>query len=361
MSLRTLALLVVTACPLVLGLSGCGRASKPSSPDLPTITVNLPKRGIKVGQQFPITVSLPKNDKVRQVHMDASDPFTYEPADFELQPGQQQVVHAALQQHLDSGLAEINISAEGYEPYLYVVDTGFSGKLKVQVPSELKSRGRYPVSVQVLDDKEQPQRLDSAASLHVSAINGVFITDTVSESIDVNLAAGSSSTQPWTVKPTSIAGEPMVLVMQLRPYNSDVSIAEQRADFPVLPAWWYTLGLAMLGGCVPPIYRFAAALADGGGMSRVICYRGGAKLLTGAVAGVVAFLFAAWDIIGVKLDQSSSRTFLILGFLFAYVGVDVLLKRVLGQTGSKDESSDDDDHQPEAKPEPPAAQAANAG
>lgn len=42
------------------------------------------------------------------------------------------------------------------------------------------------------------------------------------------------------------------------------------------------------------------------------------------------------DVIGAKLDTSSPRSFWILGFLFAYVGLDVLMKRF---TAAKQEAT----------------------
>jgi len=61
--------------------------------------------------------------------------------------------------------------------------------------------------------------------------------------------------------------------------------------------------------------------------SKSFFIRASCKLFAGAIAGAAAYLLADLDVIGVKLDTSSPRTFCILSFLFAYIGLDVLMNR----------------------------------
>ena len=296
------------------------------------------------------------DDEEHTVYMDPSDSFDYTPVSFKLRPGERQVVTANFRK-TDSGLASINITSEGYRDYHYNLDGGFTGKLKALTPQVMEARHDYPVTITVVNSQDAAMHLDADAEIHVQAVNGVFNVQengnwVTQSKISMGVFAGSSSTQAFSVRPTSITGAPVVLTAQLTPWRNDVVSSEQRLELAVLPAWWYTLMLAILGGCVPPIYRFLTAISDSGTCDRITCYRGAVKLLTGAVSGVVAFLFAAWDIIGVKLDMSSARTFLILGFLFSYVGVDVLIKRVLGQVEPKEDRKDQ---------EPPKSKSAEAG
>lgn|SRR5947209_5091037 len=335
----------------------------------PGIGVDLPLRGIVAGQPFKISVWLDAADdgKTHAVYMDPSDSFEYTPAEFALSAGKRQTVIAKLKKN-ESGLAQINITSDGFHDFSFNVDAGFTGKLKAVTAQNMESLKTYPVTFSVVNGQDAPVHLDANALIRVRAVNGLLQgapDQPWVPALKIPVLAGSTSSQAFLVKPSAITGEPVVLTASMYPWQNDVVISDQRLELAVMPAWWYTLALAILGGCIPPIYRFLTAWADTEpsetGRKKIPWARGMVKLITGAVAGVVAYLFAAWDIIGVKLDMSSSRTFLILGFLFSYIGVDVLMKRVLGQTqGAKDQDSDDD-HQPEAPPERPAAHAAKAG
>jgi len=46
------------------------------------------------------------------------------------------------------------------------------------------------------------------------------------------------------------------------------------------------------------------------------------------LAGGLAFVLSDLNLIGIKIDTSSLRGFVILGFLFSYVGIDLILKTV---------------------------------
>ena len=92
----------------------------------------------------------------------------------------------------------------------------------------------------------------------------------------------------------------------------------------VKPAWWLVLGLAMLGGIISTVYRISQALASDT-PAKVLFRQSIFKIITGALSGAAAYLLADLDVIGVKLDTTSPRTFCILGFLFAYVGMDFFL------------------------------------
>jgi hypothetical protein len=50
--------------------------------------------------------------------------------------------------------------------------------------------------------------------------------------------------------------------------------------------------------------------------------------MPGALAGAIAYLLANYEVLGFKADTTQLRGFLILGFLFAYVGIDTILKIV---------------------------------
>ncbi len=56
------------------------------------------------------------------------------------------------------------------------------------------------------------------------------------------------------------------------------------------------------------------------------------KLWATLAAGVIAWLFTGFDLLGLKLDTNSLRTYAITGFLFCFLGVDVLLTKRFPRT-----------------------------
>jgi len=52
-------------------------------------------------------------------------------------------------------------------------------------------------------------------------------------------------------------------------------------------------------------------------------------IASGSVAGALAYFLSNFDVLGIAVDTSSLRGFVILGFLFSYVGVDLILKTLV--------------------------------
>ncbi len=60
-------------------------------------------------------------------------------------------------------------------------------------------------------------------------------------------------------------------------------------------------------------------------------------LTTSLFAGGIAWAFAGFDVLSLKLDPNVLQTYLILGFLFSYIGIDVIVgKGFPGLTRTRD-------------------------
>jgi len=114
---------------------------------------------------------------------------------------------------------------------------------------------------------------------------------------------------------------------------------------------WVAVTVGVLGGIVASVYRITVALSNNapekGFVTRCIF-----RVTGGALAGAGAYLLADLDVIGVKLDTSSPRTFCILGFLVAYIGLDVIMGKFSSsrQEGGKPKEIVTETHEPQAAP-----------
>ena len=82
----------------------------------------------------------------------------------------------------------------------------------------------------------------------------------------------------------------------------------------------------MLGGLLHTLYTFVFD------SERSYLRRGrlvASRVATGVLAGLLAYLLAAWNVLGIQVDTTSLRAYAIMGFLFSYVGVDALVKKIL--------------------------------
>jgi len=73
------------------------------------------------------------------------------------------------------------------------------------------------------------------------------------------------------------------------------------------------------------------------------------RILPGALAGALAYFLVNMNILGIKIDTTALQGFLVLGFLFAYVGIDTILKLVTRKDG---DSKQKDDAMPAPGPAP---------
>jgi hypothetical protein len=94
-------------------------------------------------------------------------------------------------------------------------------------------------------------------------------------------------------------------------------VTQANFSLQVVPVWWLPIALAMSGSLLYWIYSFAR--------KPVVSSAIFPEIIAGIFGGLIAYLFAGYDLLGLKLDPNVLKTYPLLGFLFAYVGIDVLL------------------------------------
>ena len=91
--------------------------------------------------------------------------------------------------------------------------------------------------------------------------------------------------------------------------------------------------MAAAGGALKSLYSLAKAfpnLVEAG--TKTATVRLASNILTGLSAGCLAYFLASWNILGIRVDTTSLRGFAVLGFLFAYIGVESVMK-IMTQKG----------------------------
>ena len=342
------------------------------------IQVDLPLR-VRQGVPFQIDVWLdpasPDDNAVYTIYAEQSDTVQYEPKSVTVRPKERKSFTAKVV-NSPSGLAQINFWCDGCVEYFFNVDAQFAAKLKLDNDQALQSGTEYPVSLDFVNAQGTPLQIDAPVDILVRSGNaqmrplktgpsGANPNSDWTNELTISVVTGVNSTPMFSLKPNGVSGREVSLTAIISPHgNPNVSFTQPKITVNVLPRWWFTLLLAVLGGCIPPLLHWVAQFDQNRGRHKLRWAKFLSKLFAGAFAGLVAYLFADWDIIGVKLDTSSPRTFIILGFLFAYVGVDVLIRKILPSDEQNDEAHNTTHRGPRpAHPDPgePHASAATPG
>jgi len=104
---------------------------------------------------------------------------------------------------------------------------------------------------------------------------------------------------------------------------SGIILSQENHSFEVAPASWLPILSAIIGALLYSLYSIVndekrAKIRE--------------KIGTGVVAGAIAWLFTGFDLLGLRLDTHSLRTYAVTGFLFAFLGVAVLLSKKFPRT-----------------------------
>jgi hypothetical protein len=98
------------------------------------------------------------------------------------------------------------------------------------------------------------------------------------------------------------------------------SLSQENFALVAQPAWWLPLVLAIAGGALHAVYKVSR-------LPRFTFWGAVAIFLASAVSGCVGYLVANFDLFGLKFDPSVLRTYPLIGFLFSYFGIEVLLSK----------------------------------
>ena len=307
------------------------------SESLGTLEIDYPAN-VEKNQPFYLQIWLNPKDRnfngIVKVIMDYTPRVKYMPQEFTLKAGERKTVRATIVKS-DSGLAVIWASAINWDPINVTVDAGFSAKLKTNLSEPIESNKPKTFIINLTDDKGGAVRLDATVNLILEA-SRIEMFDKQgnkwSERVELQLDKGVSSTPPMEIRSKSWGPDRGVISAKVMSFSGPV--ANEIISISILPRWYLPMLMAMVGGLLHSMYqvltRFPGSSGPFRGFLLTVAFPG---LISGVLAGLLAYLLARWDVLGIKVDTTSLQGFVILGFLFSYVGIDVVLKKITERKG----------------------------
>jgi hypothetical protein len=218
--------------------------------------------------------------------------------------------------HPDRGLGVVDIP----------LAVGFQGHLKI-TPSNLSLSDDDPatINIMIVDENGKPLTVGTTLEMNVQAVDALVRQDTNnangwSEKLPpMALAANAGMSPQFQVRSNSKRGGSIHILATLNFPNDGVVLAQESFAFQVAPVWWLPIVFAAVGSLLYWLYSFLQAPKA----SVAVFAQVGAALL----GGVIAYLFAGFDLLGLKLDPNVLKTYVLLGFLFGYVGIEVILAK----------------------------------
>ena len=190
------------------------------------------------------------------------------------------------------------------------------------------------VTAEFVDAQKNPVALDAPMQMRV-AIEKAEIRLAGKEwgkAADFVVSQGDRSTPALEIRPTPYDVDTGML--QATGFlTGNYVVLNDRTDFLIRPPWWLRLLMAIFGGVLLSTYQAAKQFGAGSISAGRTWVRG---LVGGIFAGAFAYLLADWDVIGIKIDTTRLRGFIVLGLLMSYVGVEPALARLLGRKEKAD-------------------------
>ncbi len=265
-----------------------------------------------------VTVSAGKNQKVK-----------CEPDEFQLKPGQRQKVTVTVLSS-NTGLGVVYFYANGWDPFdTTVIVGGVTTRLLISLNKPIESRTVENFYVALNDKEGKTVRLDASASLQFQASNLWLYSDQTKEwrpDISAALKIGEAISFPLKLKATSwTPGTGLIRVQLVTPQG--LAVYDESVTVQIRPPWYVPLLVAIGGGLFLSLWQFLRrTLASRRKTSSRARWSALAKaLLLGLGGGVLAYLLADWNVLGIRTDTTGLRGFFILGLLFSYVGADFIL------------------------------------
>ena len=295
-----------------LGLRAADTPAEPKLKPKSSLGCAWPYRA-EIGRPFVVAVALEAPDESSSTMVPVTmgghgDDVTYEPAAFTLSPGKKQFVNVTVKSSR-SGLVVMNAFPGDDRGFCdFVIDVGFQGHLKATA-LPLVYNEPQSLNVQIVDSNDKPIPADTSLKMSLQSADAVLNAAT----LDVPI--GSTESLPFLMRSMNLKGGPVHLLATLTTKDR-VVLSQNVFALDTEPVWWLPVLLAIGGGLLHGIYR---ALQEPRSRGLIV------KLAISIVAGLVAYLFANLDLLGLKLDPHLLRTYPLIGFLFSFIGIDVLL------------------------------------
>jgi hypothetical protein len=323
--------LTLLSAPIVAGLIGLLSINAfAADQTIGALTAELPVE-VETNKSFDFDVRLkPAGDfkGTVKVAMQQNPNVDYQPRTFSLSPGQTQTVTATVRKS-NSGLAIIYASADNWQPIdTAIVVGGAPIQLNAKIEQPVESYRRKSFIVSFTDEAGKPVRLEAGAKMLLELSNLLISQngkDWLSE-ITLPLDKEDDETKPLQLKATSWYADNGIIKMNLTT-GQGYKIKSSSVNVAIVPPWWVLMMMGMLGGLMYSMIQFLRTVLQSRRKRSTAAWAKKVSLavLLGIVPGALAYLLAAWNILGIKTDTTNLKGFFILGLMFAYVGMDVVL------------------------------------
>jgi hypothetical protein len=288
---------------------------------------------VEINQPFNMDIwfepSDPKWTKAIYVYMQQTQDMLYDPRVFRLEPGKKKSVQAQVVRSR-SGLAVVRASSPGCPDLEVSLNAGFHLQLstpKLEMPiggGEIRS-----FSIEFSDPSGKAVPLDATVDLYVRASNAELRTKNGgwSNELLVSSEIGRDASAILQLQPARMWGAKGMVHVEAR-INKNQLLRSENIEFTMLPSRLFLLLMAIAGGMLYGLYLVGKEIAGVYSPVRWFFTKGILRVLGGAAAGSVSYFLVDWNILGLKVDTTMARGFVILGFLFSYVVIDIILKKI---------------------------------
>lgn len=259
------------------------------------------------------------------VNMFLDPQVEYDPKQFKVLPCKDAFVRVTVKKK-GAGLANLAAFADGYSYFSEGLDVGFDGKVNVTSTAPLSYGEPGTLNVEVVGQDDKPLSFANPLSVTLESLDAALLgpsenANQWTHSVTLHLDPGARSSPQFQIKSEKVRGGAVHLSTSL--LLGVVILSQENHSFNAAPAAWLPVVLAIFGAL---LYSLYSILSDD---RRENVKQ---KLFASSVAGTIAWLFTGFDLLGLKLDTNSLRTYAITGFLFSFLGVDVLLSRKFPRT-----------------------------
>ncbi len=299
--------------------------------DQPRIAITHPYVAI-LNQSFNVDFSLvpaPDSNEPVTVKLDPNPYVRYSQSRFQLRGQEHKILTATIVSKPTSGLVWLYARGmPGYEAGDWaVVDVGFDGHLKSTWSETLGYDEPTTLSLTIVDNEGKPILFEGGLEVKLDSADGVLDKKTIT------VPSASRSTSQFQLRPESRLGGNVHLTAVLAAPNYDHILAQEQFSFPAKPAWWIPILLAIGGGLLHAAYKIARLSLPAGLRQAMLILLG--VVATSCISAFIGYIFAGFDLLGLKLDPNVLRTYPIVGFLFSYLGMEGILS---GKFSTSDQS-----------------------
>lgn len=292
----------------------------------PKVSIGVPYSA-KIGEPFNVDISIyPPVKKPVRVRFETNGAFSLPKGPLEIPPASPLPVTIKPLSANPDGIPWIQVFTDEYGEDHRWINLGFMGHVKASIMGKIPYGSWSTITLALVDKDGKPFSADVPLEVLVQSTDAALRMGAESGAIKISMLRNASFTNPFEIQPLSLKGGDIHLSTTLTSGNlPDYSLDTQYVTIAAEPAWWVPVVLAIGGGLLYGIYKVLNLAESATQRVRVAVT---ATIVTSAIAGLFGYLIASLDLLGLKLDPNSLRSYPLLGFLVAYMGVDPFVDRL---------------------------------